>query len=471
MSYRDLRGHIDKLEKAGELQRVKVEVDPDVELSAIMRRVFKLNGPACFFEKVKGTKFPVFTGAMFGHKKYSLMVDAPPNIRDILKKMLNCLENPIEPVMVKSGPCQQNIDTGDKVDLHKFPCIKWHDLDAGPYFGTLGCVITRDPDTGIKNLAVYRQQLEGNNKLGFNPEQHAGIHLRKYRAMNKPMPVATAIGVPPSVLAAALTKAPYGVDEMGIAGAIAGEPIPLVKCQTCDLEVPADSEIVLEGEVLPDTSTWEQEGPFGEFTGHFHSLESDQKPTIFLKAVTYRNNPIYQGCSPGIPPNEETTPREIGGAAGAWQVLLKTGIPGIKEVNVTEMGCAGFTVIVSMDRHYYLGNVRQIIYHIMANFFMSKWVIVVDDDIDIFNMGEVNWALATRVQPHRDIFITDNRFVGVALDPSIAPELSRIPRTQTSKIGIDATKFYKGHDFPPLVLDSEERLKQITRRWKEYGFK
>jgi UbiD family decarboxylase len=102
---------------------------------------------------------------------------------------------------------------------------------------------------------------------------------------------------------------------------------------------------------------------------------------------------------------------------------------------------------------------------------MSKWVIVVDDDIDIFNMGEVNWALATRVQPHRDIFITDNRFVGVALDPSIAPELSRIPRTQTSKIGIDATKFYKGHDFPPLVLDSEERLKQITRRWKEYGFK
>ena len=471
MSYRDLRGHINKLEEAGELHRVKVEVDSDVELSAIMRQVFKQNGPACFFEKVKGTKFPVFSGAMFGHKKYSLMVDAPPNIRGILKKMLNCLDHPIDPIMVNTGPCKENIDTGDKIDLYKFPAIKWHDLDAGPFFGTLGTVITRDPDTGIKNLAVYRQQLQGKNKLGFNPEQHSGIHLRKFRAMNKPMPVATAIGVPPSVLAAALTKAPYGVDEMGIAGAIAGEPIPLVKCKTIDLEVPADAEIVLEGEVPPDTDKWEQEGPFGEFTGHFHSLESDQKPTIYLTAVTYRNNPIYQGCSPGIPPNEETTPREIGGAAGAWQGLLNSGIPGIKEVNVTEMGCAGFVVIVSMDRHYYLGNVRQIIYHIMANFFMSKWVIVVDDDIDIFNMGEVNWALATRVQPHRDIFITDNRFVGVALDPSVPPELSKIPRAQTSKIGIDATKFFKGHDFPPLVIDSEKRQKQIAKRWKEYGFK
>ena len=177
---------------------------------------------------------------------------------------------------------------------------------------------------------------------------------------------------------------------------------------------------------------------------------------------------VLNGISPIY---EETTLREIGGGTSAWQVLLKTGIPGIKEGNVTEMGCAGVTVIVSMDRHYCLGNVGQIIYHIMANFFMSKWVIVVEDDIDIFNTGEANWALATRVQFHRDISITDSRFVGVALAPSIAPELSRIPRTQTSEIGIDATKFCKGHDFPPLVPNSEERLKLMTRRWLEYGFK
>jgi len=471
MSYRDLRGHIDKLEQEGELQRIKVEVDWDVEISAIMRQVFKRNGPACLFEKVKDSRFSVFSGSLFRHKKYALSIDAPPDLRAMIQRVLHCMNNPIDPVMVNSGPCKENIDMGDKIDLGIFPVPRWHHLDGGRYIGTLGAVITKDPETGIKNVAVYRQQMQGKNKVGINPEQQGGIHLRKYRTMNKPMPVATCIGVPPSVLAAALTKAPYGQDELGIAGAIAGEPIPLVKCETVDLEVPADTEIVLEGEVPPDTSKWELEGPFGEFTGHFHSLEKEQRPTCYLSAVTYRNDPIYQGCSPGIPPNEETTPREIGGTAGAWKQLMNAGIPGIKDVYVTEMGCAGHMVIVSMDQHFYLGNVRQIIYTVFASFFMSKWCIVVDDDVDIYDWGKVQWALMTRVQPHRDIFITDNRFPAVALDPSIHPDIRQIPRAQTSKIGIDATKNFKGHDFPPLVLDTEEMVQHVLDRWKEYGFK
>ncbi len=471
MSYRDLRGHINKLEQEGELQRIKVEVDWDVELSAIMRRVFKLNGPACFFEKVKDSEFPVFTGALFGHKKYGLAVDAPPNLKGILQKMLHCINNPIDPIMVSSGHCKENIDTGNKINLDKFPVPKWHQLDGGRYIGTLGTVITKDPETGIRNMAVYRQQILGKNKVGINPAQHGGIHLRKYRDMNKPMPVATAIGVPPSVLAAAITKAPYGQDEMGIAGAIAGEPIPMVKCETVDLEVPADAEIVLEGEVSPDTDKWELEGPFGEFPGRFHTLEKEQRPTLYLTAVTYRDNPIYQGCSPGIPPNEETTPREIGCTAGAWYSLLKTGIPGIKEVYLTEMGCACFTIIISMDRVYYLGHVRNVIYAAFLADLGAKWVIVVDDDIDIYDRRQVEWALATRVQPHRDIFITDDRCMGVNLDPSINPAIGRFPRTPGSKIGIDATTKFKGFEFSPVVVDSEEIKKKIESRWKKYGFK
>ena len=330
MSYRDMREHIKLLEKEGELRRIKREVDWDVELGAIMRRVFKEKGPACFFEKVKGSNIPVFSGAMFGHKKYSLMIDAKPDLRDILQKLVHCIDNPIEPVTVPSGVCQQNVDTGEKINLEMFPSPRWHHLDGGRYIGTLGAVITKDPETGIRNVAVYREQHLGKNKTGINPAQDAGIHLRKYRAMNKPMPVATCIGVPPSVLCAALTKARFGQDEMGIAGAIAGEPIPLVKCKTIDLEVPADSEIVLEGEIPLDTNKWELEGPFGEFTGHFHTLEKHQRPTVYLSAVTYRNNPIYQGCSPGIPPNEETTCREIGNTAGVWNKLMRSGIPGIR---------------------------------------------------------------------------------------------------------------------------------------------
>jgi 4-hydroxy-3-polyprenylbenzoate decarboxylase len=220
-----------------------------------------------------------------------------------------------------------------------------------------------------------------------------------------------------------------------------------------------------------DASKWELEGPFGEFTGHFHTLTPGVKPLVNVTAVTYRDNPIYQGCSPGIAPNEETTPREIGGTAGAWTDLKASGIPGIKDVYVTEMGCAGFTTIVQMDRHYYLGNVRQIILFCFAKLFMSKWVIVVDEDVDIYDKGAIEWALATRVQPHRDIIITDNRLQGVELDPSIHSDLAHIPNVQTSKIGIDATTQFKGHKFAPLVVDSEKWQKAVESRWKEYGFK
>ena len=471
MAYKDLRKNIKDFEKAGQLQRVKAEVDSDVELSAIMRKVFELNGPACLFENVKGYKIPVFTGAMYRYKNYAINIDAPPSLKGILDKVKYACNNPIDLKMVSSGHCKENIDKGNKINLEKIPAPKWHELDGGRYISTLGVVITKDPDTGIRNLAVYREMLLGKNKTALHSEQDSGIHLRKYRDMKKPMPIVTCIGVPPSVLCAALTKVPYGQDEAGIAGALCGEPVPFVKCETVDLEVPADSEIVIEGEIPADSSKWEMEGPFGEFTGHFHSLEKTLHPTIHVSAVTYRDNPIYQGCSPGIPPNEETTCREIPATASAYAELMKSGIPGIKDIYLPEMGCAGFTAIVQMDRHFYQGNVRQIIYFCFARLLIGKWVIVVDHDVDIYNPGMIEWALATRVQPHRDIIITDNRLQGVALDPSIHSSLAHIPNAATSKIGIDATTKFKGHDFNPLVIDSAKMKGKIARRWKEYGFK
>ena len=471
MSFKDLREFIAKLEEEGELQRIKVEVDWDVELSAIMRRVFELNGPACLFEKVKDTDYRVFSGGLFGHKKYSLAIGSPPDLKVIYERMMHALENPTPPVMVDSGPCKDNIETGDKINLVKFPVPKWHHLDGGRYIGTLGVSVTKDPETGIRNLAVYRQQMLGKSKTGFNTEQQGGIHLQKYRAQGRPMPVATCIGVPPSVLCGALTHAPYGYDELNIAGTIAGGPIPLVKCETVDLEVPAYSEIVLEGVVPPDTSLWELEGPFGEFTGHFSTLEKTKKPIINLTAVTYRNDPIYQGCSPGVPPTEDNTLREIGHTIGAWYKIMKSGIPGIKDVYVTEMGCGGFTLVVSMEDQFYLGHVRDVIYAAFQAEWMTKWVIVVDADIDIHDMGQVEWALATRVQPHRDIIITDDRCRGVVLDPSINPTARKIPIVQASKVGIDATIKFKGHEFAPVVRDTEEQRRLIEKRWKEYGFK
>lgn len=471
MGYKNLREFIDKLDAEGELQHIRTEVDWDLELSAIMRKVYELNGPACLFEKIKDSEVPLISGAMFGHKKYGMAVGSPPNIRSMLQKVLHATTNPIAPIMVKNAPCKENIDTGNKINLLKFPAPKWHHLDGGRYIGTLGVQITKDPETGIRNMGIYRQLMLDKDKLGMIGAQHAGIHLQKYQAMKKPMPIATAIGVSPEVLAAAATKTVFGEDELGIAGAIAGGPIPLVKCETIDLEVPASAEIVFEGEIPPDMSLWKDEGPFGEFTGYISAAKPSIKPTVYLTAITYRDNPICQGTSPGIPPNEDTTLREIGHTIGAWHTLLKAGVPGVKEVYEPEMGCAGFMVLVSMDRQYYMGNPREIIEAVFATQHDAKWVIVVNDDIDIYDKGQVEWALATRVQPHRDIIITDNRHSSISLDPSIPPEMRRYPQAQTSKIGIDATLKYKGFEFPPIVISAEAQEKQIERRWKEYGFK
>lgn len=471
MGYKDLREFIQKLEEQGELHRIKTEVDWNLELSAIMRKVQELNGPACLFERVKESEFPVLSGAMFGHKRYGMAIGSQSNVRSIMQKVLQAMENPIPPDLVTDAPCKENIDTGDNINLEKFPVPKWHHLDGGRYIGTLGAVITKDPETGIRNMGVYRQQMLGQKKLAMQATQHTNIILQKYRARNKAMPVATAIGVPPEVLAAAIVRAPFGEDELGIAGGISGEPIPLAKCETIDLEVPASAEIVLEGELQPDPSLWEEEGPFGEFTGYFSSLKTKKLPIIPLSAVTYRDNPIYQGCSPGIPPNEETTYREIGSTVGAWRHLLKAGVPGIKEVYTTEMGCAEFTLVVSMENQYYLGNAREVINTVFGTVHQVKWVIVVDDDIDIFDRRQVEWALAVRVQPHRDIIITDDRYPGILLDPSIHPDRRGYTQVQTSRIGIDATTKYKGHEFPPMVRSAEEQVKQVEARWKEYGFK
>jgi len=371
--------------------------------------------------------------------------------------------------MVKTGLCKENIDIGDKIDLGKFPAPCWHELDGGRFISTLAVVVTKDPDTGIRNVSLIRQQILGKNKVTLNPAHHSGIHLRKYMAMNKPMPFAAVIGLAPEIVVVGAVNAPYGVDEFGIAGTLAGEPVPLIKCETVDLEVPATSEIVLEGEITLDQTKWEAEGPFGEHSGHFSTLKKEIKPAGYLTAVTYRNNPILQGCQPGIPPNEDASLKEMGHSTGLWKKLQDTGIPGIKDVYLTERGCGGFTLVISMSRQFYMGNVRQLIYAAFALHPSAKWVIVVDDDVDVFDHKQIEWALSVRVQPYRDIIITGNNCPGDPLDPSIHPNEMLPPNTRTSKIGIDATTKFKGFDFPPIVADSGKLQQKVSARWKEYG--
>ncbi len=468
MPYRDLREFISLLEREGEITRVKAEVDPELELALIVRKVFDRRGKALLFENVKGHDIPLISGAVDTYKRYGLGIGAEPDPSSILDKTISSSRNPIPPVSVNEGPCQEVVNTGKKVDLNVLPVPKWHELDGGKFIGTLGLVIVKDPDTGARNMGIYRQQIHGKDRMGLLATQQVGLVLRKYRDRGQPMPVATVIGVDPAILAASCFRLPPGGDELAVAGAMKGEPIPLVKCKTIDVEVPAYAEIVIEGEIPPDSGKWDVGGPFGEFTGFYGGVVT-KKPSIYVKAITTRTDPIFQGTLEGMPPSESTTLRCLGHTTGTHIRLEQARIPGFKRVWVTEMGCANFVVVIQLEKQYYLGNARQAIMAYWSMEHVGKWCIVVDDDIDIFDMAQVEWALATRVQPHRDIIITADRDPGTNLDPSIPPEKRPYPYTQCSRIGIDATKDFKGFDFPPEIRSRPEDLKKVEDRWPEYG--
>lgn len=468
MAFDDLRSFLKHLEENGELHRVPVEVDWDLEIGTILRRVFDRRGPALLYERVRDSRYPLVAGVMDTYERYAAGVGAEPTIRGILRHIRERVREPLTPQLAKDAPCQEEVFFGGDIDITKFPSPRWGRLDGGRYLGTLGLVINKDPETEQQNVGIYRLEVKGRNILGYNATQQTGITLRKYEKMGKPMPIAVAIGVDPGTLAASCFTVPYGVDEFSLAGPLLGHPLSVVKCETVDLLVPSNAEIVLEGTVSPNLEDWREEGPFGEFTGYYGIRT--RNPVIQLTALTHRREPILQGTLEGAPPSESTTLRAIGHTLGTWLKLDRSGLPGIREVYCTDMGCCNFRTIVSIERQYYHGHARQVIEYIWATGFNHKWTIVVDEDIDIYNRAQVEWALSTRVQPHRDIIITDQSCIGCNLDPSIPPEERPYPGTRSSRIGINATTEYKGFDFPPMVRPSDEDFARVESRWRKYGF-
>lgn len=472
MAYKSFRNFVDQLEAKDMVHHITAEVDWDSEVGAITRAVYKRRGHAMMFDNVKDTKIGrLFCGAMHEPVKYGMQFDIGPDIHEQYDFLADrMVAPPIDPIIVESGVCQENVLTGDDIDLYAFPTPKWHPNDGGRFIGTLGVEVTQDPDTGINNVAVFRCMIEGKDKIGLNAEQHNAIHLKKYRDRKENMPFAVAIGVPPSLIPAAISKVPYGIDEYTVGGAIAGEGLPLVKCVSNDLYVPADSEIVIEGYVPWDDSEWLPEGPYGEFTGHFSADKPSVKPTGIVTAITYRNDPILQGTSPGVGPNEQTHALVRGYGSSYNAELRRSGIP-FKDLAVLEMGCASFVMAVSFEPQAMAGVPMQ-----AANFLNSighfpKFIVLVDDDIDVFDPGMVLWAVASRVQPSRDVIILPMNQNTTCLDPSIPDELRHKGlQATTSRMIIDATKSGKGVTFSKLVVDSDEWKKHVEERWEEYGF-
>ena len=462
MVFADLREFLRCLEEQGELARVHVEVEKDHEIGAICRKVNDHAGPGLLFEKVRGYSVPLACNLLGTKKRFAMALGTSDGA--LTEEWLRRTSlPPINPVLISRGACQENIFVGDGLDLLKmFPIPIWNELDGGPFI-TLPIVISRDPETGIRNAAMYRLQVHERNKLGIlmAPYRHTEIHRGKASAEGRGLPVAIAIGTDPAVALAALAPLPFGVDEFAMAGALRGEPVEVVRCKTVDLEVPATAEIVLEGEILIGET--KEEGPYGDFTGYYGAKV--KRPVVEIKAITHRDRPIYQGLYNGRPPTEEQI---IRGLPIEIDIARQCPLPGIKKINLTMGGCGAFNCVVSIEKKFE-GYGKMIALAVLGTWGARfvKTLIIVDDDIDPFDWNQVEWALATRVQPHRDVEIIRD-IVGCILDPSLPYQERQTGRSRTSKMIIDATK-YDAAEFEVPCRPKQDVAEKVNREWAKYG--
>jgi len=485
MAYKDLRGWIDALDKEGELSRVKAEVDWNLEIGGILREVCDTNGPALLFENIKDYRDTIctklFTASLATFPRVALMLGLPKDTpyKELIKVWRERVKKPVKPVIVDSGSCKENILKGDEVDLFQFPTPHWHKLDGGRYIGTFHGVVTKDPDTGWENVGTYRQVIHDKNSTSMSVAQgqHIWMHWRKYRPKGKNMPLAVVIGWDPVLPAVAATPVPEYVDEWDIMGALRQEPVELVKCETVDLRVPASCEIVLEGEVSTDVSTFKNDGPFAEYTGYYGG--PSQRPVFKVNCVTFRNNPIFQGTITGKPITEDHSVCSVSHSAVLWN-LLDERMPGITGVN-NDPSTAYANLTVSIDNSYY-GQVQQVAANIwgwMGSHQIGKNIIVCDSDIDIYNLGEVFWAIAYRVDPKCDI-IQFPHWIH-ALDPIVHPDEKVLTAggNKGTKLLIDATKAIDkprsdklfGERFAVVAYPDEDTMKMVHNKWDKYGIK
>jgi len=494
MPYKSLREWIAKLEKEGQLKRISAEVDWNLELGAIARRIADQGGPALLFEKIKdyhNTRCRrLFLGGPGSRERLAmaLSLSKETGYRDMVEFIKKRLEIRMETVKVTTGPVKENVLKGDSVNLHEFPIPWYNRLDGGRYINTFCSVVTMDPDTKVMNVGLYRGMLGDDEKsiaVYLSRNQHWGIHFSKYERRGEEMPVAVIYGWDPTLLMYSGTPLIHNdCSEYELVGGLRGEPVELIKCETSDLYVPATAEIVVEGRISPDPKTFQMEGPFGEFPGFYGGFRQP-KPVIHVDCITHRNDPIFRGGLTGYSPGHSAEAMYWGvtvRAAIMWRSLELAGLH-----NVTGVWGSPITnltnVRVQIDK-IYRGQAKQvaaIVFGIPSSSHWAKNLIVVDKDIDIFDDAAVEWALAYRT----NVDMGDIQFFsgtpGNPLDPSVP-----LPQRNATKYGagkwtrlfIDATvnwdlepeEQYGGRREPPLCTEVDpETAELIRRRWQEYG--
>jgi len=486
MKYQDLRDFIRQLEERGELKRIRTEVDPHLEITEIADRTLRAGGPALLFENPKGSDIPLLAN-LFGTPErvalgmgeesvgalrevgkllaYLKEPEPPKGLKDaigklpVFKKVLH-----MSPKVVKKAACQEVVMGGDEVDLAKLPIQTCWPGDVGPLI-TWGLVVTKGTRKPRQNLGIYRQQVIAKNKVIMRWLSHRGgaLDFRDWQEKHpgEPFPIAVALGADPATILGAVTPVPDSLSEYAFAGLLRGGKTEVVKCIGNDLQVPASAEFVLEGYLHPGEEA--DEGPFGDHTGYYNEVE--RFPVFTVERITHRKDPIYHSTYTGRPPDE---PAVLGVALNEVFVpILQKQFPEIVDFYLPPEGCSYRLAVVAI-RKQYPGHAKRVmmgVWSFLRQFMYTKYVIVVDEDINTRDWKDVIWAMTTRMDPVRDTTMLQNTPIDY-LD--FASPVSGLG----SKMGLDATNKWPGETDrewgEPIVMD-EAVKKRIDQIWDELG--
>jgi 4-hydroxy-3-polyprenylbenzoate decarboxylase len=480
MAYSDLREFISALDRAGELKRIPFEVDPYLEITEFADRSVKHGGPALLFERPKGSNIPVLINAFASMRRMEIALQVK-SVDDVAARITEFLEMRVPqgllnklkmlpklaevgsffPRIVDSGPCKEVI-LRDNFSLKDLPVLHCWPLDGGPFI-TLPMVFSKNPVTGKRNCGMYRMQVYDERTTGMHWQTHkqgADHHRRLLAEGRKRMDVAVAIGCDPATMYSAILPLPPDLDEMMISGFMRGKPVEMVKCETSDIEVPAQAEIVLEGYL--ELGELRTEGPFGDHTG-FYSLEDDY-PVFHVTCVTRRRNPIYPTTIVGPPPMEDFY---MGKAIERiFLPLMRMQLPEVRDICMPAEGVFHNLILVSI-RKAYPGHARKVMHAIwgLGQAMFSKCIVVVDEEVNVQDVRETAWKALNNIDPQRDI-----EFVTGPVDS--LDHASRLPNFG-SKMGVDATRKWPAEGFtrpwPKVIRMDKDVQARVDRLWKRAG--
>ncbi|MBL7004022.1 MAG: 4-hydroxy-3-polyprenylbenzoate decarboxylase [Gammaproteobacteria bacterium] len=486
MQYNDLREFISALEEKGLIKKITQPVNPNLEMTEISDRVLRSEGPALLFENVPNSSLPVLTNLFGTAERVALAMgeDKVSSLREI-GKLLAFLKEPeppkgfkealktlpiyrkvldMSPKVVKKGLCQSIIHEKDEVDLSKLPIQTCWPGDAAPLI-TWGLVTTKGPNKDRQNMGIYRQQVIAKNKVIMRWLSHRGgaLDYKEWLAQypDEPFPISVTIGCDPATILAAVTPVPDTLSEYAFAGLLRGAKTELTKCLLSDLQVPARAEIVLEGFIYPNETA--EEGPYGDHTGYYN--ETEFFPVFTIEKITTRKDPIYHSTYTGRPPDE---PAILGLSLNEVFVpILQKQFPEIVDFYLPPEGCSYRMAVVSMKKQY-AGHAKRVmmgVWSFLRQFMYTKFVIVVDDDINARDWNDVIWAITTRVDPSRDITLIDNTPIDY-LD--FASPVSGLG----SKMGLDATNKIDGEttrEWGTTIEMTDEIKSKVDDMWQNLG--